>query len=436
MTSVESSENIEARLNDFIKDSQSLAPGLPANHQDPLIILYGQTHLGVPLHHIKLREIEAGREAPEFKACEVLLRGTLQGHVLFQTTIHNSNLKDCILIACTIYGGRIETSQLTDCRIRKKAFGEHDTSLTTPFMSCCNIDGGNAYDTEIFNSTANRVGPIQSCVIESSLAIYSLGFDSTLSSCGVYESKLHNCEVIGGIKNSVIESKNTLNFRRFPGEIRKMIFLNAIEIDGLTTGLIAALRPDSLLYSEVLETFYQEYIFVLSDENQEVFKSVSKTSLQRLTKIYLKGINVVPTSDASMYFPIGTKITSITMEFQGRLVDIHHFYDITKVWFKYFGTVLNFTVVWKDSKPWKEGDFRVPPDPPEVLKTAIRVANKWLKIESVFVKGKSQEKKRINTGHSNLGMFRKPRVILGPELETFTWTWLAQKGSVLTWNSS
>ncbi|KAF8857733.1 hypothetical protein BDZ45DRAFT_674486 [Acephala macrosclerotiorum] len=433
MTSVESLENIEAELNDFIRDSKSLVPVLPANQQYPLIILYGQTHLGAPLHHTKLREIEAGREAPEFKACEVLLRGTIQGHVLFQMTIHNSNLKDCILIECTIYGGEIETSQLTDCRVRKKALGEHDTSLTIPLVSCCKIEGGSAYYTEIFNSTANRVGPIRNCIVESSLAIYSLVFESTLSSCGLYESKLHNCEVIGGIKDSVLEY--TLDFRQLPAEIRKMIFSSAIKIDGLSTGLIAALRPDLLLYSEVLETFYKEHIFILSDENQEAFKSMSKTKLQRLTKICLKGLKNIPTNDASIFFPIGTKITSITIEFQGRPVDIQHFYDITKGWFKYFGTVLDFAVVWKASKPWKAGDSEGPPDPPEALKTAIRVADTWLGTKSVFVKEKSQEKKPINTTHSNLRPY-KPRVVLGPELETFTWIWLAQKGSVLTWNSS
>lgn len=186
MTFFENLENIEAELNDFIRDSKSLLPVLPANHRYPLIILYGQTHLGVPLHHIKLREIEAGREAPEFKACEVLLRGTLQGHVLFQVTIDNSNLKDCILIECTIYGGKIETSQLTDCHVRKKVLGEHDTSLVIPFVSCCKIESGSAHCTEIFNSTANKVGPIRNCIIESSLAIYSLLSESTINNCALY----------------------------------------------------------------------------------------------------------------------------------------------------------------------------------------------------------------------------------------------------------
>jgi hypothetical protein len=137
-----------------------------------------------------------------------------------------------------------------------------------------------------------------------------------------------------------------------------------------------------------------------------------------------------------MYFPIGTKITSIKMEFQDRRVNIQHFYDVTKLWFKYFGTVSKFTVVWKDSKPWKQGDFRLAPDPPEALKGAIRVANKWLEIEAILIKGKSQKRKEVNSKGFVPGILRWPDVILGPELETFTWTWSVKKDSALVWNSS
>jgi hypothetical protein len=284
MTSFESLESIKAELKDFISNSRSLVPVQPANHQYPLIILYGQSHLGIPLHHIKLREIEASREPPEFKACEVLLRGNIQGYVLFRMTVHNSNLKDCILIGCTIYGGKIETSQLTDCHIRMKAVGEHDTSLIIPLLSCCKIESGSAYRTEIFNSTANGVDSNRS-IIESSLAIYSFLFDCALRDCGIYKSKLGNCEVIGGIKESIREY--TLGFRQLPTEIRRIIFSIAIKM-GLSTSLIAALRPDPLLYAEVLETFYKKHVFILSDENQAAFKSMSKAKLHRVSKICLK----------------------------------------------------------------------------------------------------------------------------------------------------
>lgn len=142
-------------------------------------------------------------------------------------------------------------------------------------------------------------------------------------------------------------------------------------------------------------------------------------------------MNNTPTKDASIFFPIGTKITSITIEFQGHPVDIQPFHNITRRWFEYFGAVLDFKVVWKASKPWKEGESGGPPKPPERLKTAVRAADTRIGIKSVLVRGKSQEEKLIDPIHSNLRPC-KPIVVQGPELETFTWIW---KGNVLTWNS-
>jgi hypothetical protein len=55
-----------------------------------------------------------------------------------------------------------------------------------------------------------------------------------------------------------------LDSRQLPTEIRKMIFSSAIKIDGLSTGLIAALRPDPASHKEVRETFYKEHIFIIS----------------------------------------------------------------------------------------------------------------------------------------------------------------------------
>jgi hypothetical protein len=99
MTSAESLENIEAELNDFIRDSKSLVPVRTANLQYPLIILYGETHLGAPLHHLKLRELGAGREAPKFRACEILLRGTLSGcvHTVLTLFTHLDSVFSLIL---------------------------------------------------------------------------------------------------------------------------------------------------------------------------------------------------------------------------------------------------------------------------------------------------------------------------------------------------
>ncbi|KAF4634188.1 hypothetical protein G7Y89_g3917 [Cudoniella acicularis] len=242
---------------------------------------------------------------------------------------------------------------------------------------------------------------------------------------------------------AVILSKNVLTLRKFPVEIRKIIYSDVIADSGLTTGLIAAARPDSLLYGEVLETLFKEHVFVLSVGNQKTFSSLSnkpvkcpenadlvnqvrKAITQRVPKFYLKGTEGLLTSDVSMYFPIRTRITDITMEFQGRRVNVHQFYDITKLWFKYFSTVVNFTVIWTNvSIQGNKSVFGRAPYPPEALKGAIRVANKWLKVEAVLVeeKGELQMKRQGNTVRSEgRGMSRSRDMAQGSELEIFTWT--------------
>jgi hypothetical protein len=285
----EDREEIKASLDVFVGETQTRTLRIPANDDGPLVILYGRTKLGVPRSHPKLREIEAGRkESTEFKECETLLRATLKDRVLFRTTIHMSNLSNCTLVSCTIYGGKIETSHLSDCRIRNAAFGASEVSKT-PFISCCHIAGGAAYDAEIFNSTLRGVDPVQSCDIESCLVVNSVGRHSALTGCGVSETELRNCKVFDGLlTDTVIQSKTWSNLRDFPVEIRKMIYKDVIASDGVSAGLIAALRSEPILYGEILETLFREHRFVLSKQNLDAFGNTALTTLQRVTKIALQ----------------------------------------------------------------------------------------------------------------------------------------------------
>jgi hypothetical protein len=158
----------------------------------------------------------------------------------------------------------------------------------TPFISCCQVEGGAAYDAKIFNSGLKGVNLIQGCDVESCLVVSSVGRHSSLTSCGVSESELRNCGVFGGVlTESVVESKTTSNLRVFPVEIRKMVYEDVIAGDGALAGLIAALRPDPLLYSEVLEILFREHTFVLSCENRDALGYTPLTVLRRITKIFL-----------------------------------------------------------------------------------------------------------------------------------------------------
>jgi hypothetical protein len=106
----------------------------------------------------------------------------------------------------------------------------------------------------------------------------------------------------------------------------------------------------------------------------------------------------IPTKDVSVYFPNDTELLDISMEFEGSRVDIDHFYNVAKLWFKYFGNVTRFKVVWTNTGPWALSStyFELNSDraryrevkPPKSLLDCIKVANKWLGTEGILVKGK------------------------------------------------
>lgn len=288
MAGFDTKESIEAKLQAFLKDMESSKPALPRQKDSHLIVLHGRAASGV--HRLKVTEIEVVvGKIERFEECKLLLREDLHHRVLFQVTIHNSNLDNCTLVECTIYQSNIKRSLLKNCRIQKEALGGNDAS-SAPYLTSCQIENGTVYDAYIYNSTLNGTILIQSCYIKNSLVVNSCADDSTITHCGVHGSELRNCEVVDldVAAKGVTQFTGVMTFRKFPVEIRRMIYENVIANEGLATNLIAALRPDWLLYNEVLEVLFQENVFVLSAKNLQAVTDLPKTVPKRVTKLYLK----------------------------------------------------------------------------------------------------------------------------------------------------
>jgi hypothetical protein len=283
-------EDIESKLQAFVKDIEALNTNPTAGHEEPSTVIYGQTTLEALWNHHKVQDIEIVHDRNVyFKECEVLLRGNLRRGVLFRTTVHNSTLYDCILIECTIYGSKVELSTLEDCRVRKKAIDTSDTTSETPFISCCQIENTTFYDSEIFNSTINGGLQIQHSKIENTLAVDSLIIGSALKQCGVNSSELHDCQATKCfLTESVLEVKNVLTLRKFQAEVREMIYTYFMRKNEQDDNLVAALRTDPLLHSEVLGIYFKEHVFQLSAENHDVFSSTAPQIIQRMCKLHLK----------------------------------------------------------------------------------------------------------------------------------------------------
>jgi hypothetical protein len=130
---------------------------------------------------------------------------------------------------------------------------------------------------------------MRSCDVEGCFVTKSLTIDCTLIDSGVSESKRGGCEVLSGaVMENVVEAKMFFSLRIFPVEIRKMIYSHVIASEGVTTGLIAALRKDALLYGEILETLFRDHSFVLGRENLGEWRITSEAVLRRITKILLQ----------------------------------------------------------------------------------------------------------------------------------------------------
>jgi len=289
MAGFDTQESIEVKLEAFLRGIKS--PNAPSSTQNdcPLLVLHGRPDFGV--NHPKIKEMEAIRgKMAEFEKFQTLFRGELHHRVLFQVTIHNSNLDNCTLIECNLYQSSIKRSQLKGCRVQKEQFGGDDASSAS-YITSCQIEEGTICNAYIYNSTFNRLSLIQSCYIESSLVVNSRAVYGTINHCGVHESELRNCEVVSPsvlLTKSVIQVKDAMTFRGFPAEIRKMIYSRVIANGGLATNLFAALRPDSLLYDEVLETLFQEHMFVLSEKNQQAVATLPEKTRKRIATLELK----------------------------------------------------------------------------------------------------------------------------------------------------
>jgi len=82
--------------------------------------------------------------------------------------------------------------------------------------------------------------------------------------------------------------KESTSFRKFPVEIRNLIYSNIIAAEGPNANAIAAFRPDVLLHAEILEVLFREHTFVISLQNCRAIASFPENVMRRVTKIDLK----------------------------------------------------------------------------------------------------------------------------------------------------
>lgn len=77
------------------------------------------------------------------------------------------------------------------------------------------------------------------------------------------------------------------SLRSLPLEVRLKIYHLALEWNGKTPGLLAALRPDRMLYLEALEVFVKQNTFTLSTKNLLTMCRMKLSAFQSIRKLSL-----------------------------------------------------------------------------------------------------------------------------------------------------
>jgi len=291
MGMIQTLPEIEAPLQAFINSTPSQLPTC-TDGDGPLFILHARTDSGASnlQSHPLLLPLTTGHSQVSFQEVGSLLRETLKDRVLFQMNVHGCYFRNCTLISCTVHGGRFEECYFKDCQfaenVRTSERGNASNLTKAQLISRSHIENGSICDAEISSSTLKSINRLRDCELNNSLLVNCAARDSSFARCGVHESRLHECIVLDTVlTDSVISTKNTTTLRVFPAEIREMIYEDILEED--QTALTAAFRPDSLLYSEILEMCFRKHTFVLSRDNSEVLKSTPDAVRRRITKIRL-----------------------------------------------------------------------------------------------------------------------------------------------------
>jgi hypothetical protein len=139
--------------------------------------------------------------------------------------------------------------------------------LRTPLYKC------KVYTSTISDST------LDSCTV----------FNSTFEACCAIDSKIHECKFAKLKITRCAVSTSPLAFRKFPPEIREMIFKGCLEVvDRKTPILLVALRGDLELYQEAIKLFKRVTAFQLDKKMCARFKTLSDSALSNISMLEIE----------------------------------------------------------------------------------------------------------------------------------------------------
>lgn len=130
---------------------------------------------------------------------------------------------------------------------------------------------------------------LKNVALEDCLIVNATITDSSLDRCVLYNSHINSSLVMESKLVKCLRSKcevsPTPTFNSIPAEIRNLIFSNAIEWNGKTPNVVAAVRGDPVLYAEALGVLHRQSTFKLHAANRLSRSVMSPKAYQSVRKL-------------------------------------------------------------------------------------------------------------------------------------------------------
>jgi hypothetical protein len=144
----------------------------------------------------------------------------------------------------------------------------------------------------IRSSSLNYIHIHGSTISDSTLKKCKL-FNCIIRDCSLTEYEVHETKIHSSSMDGCIVTTSPLALRKFPPEIREMIFQRCIDTrDNKSPSIIIALRGDKELYREAIKVFYKLNFFKLTWGTAPSCKFLSANTIGSIKKLLMRYANL------------------------------------------------------------------------------------------------------------------------------------------------
>jgi uncharacterized protein YjbI with pentapeptide repeats len=163
--------------------------------------------------------------------------------MIFNSNITDSALKSCTLVNCVLNKPNIGDSKISGGKILNSCYTDRSYIRSSQVWKCqfenCTIERSQIHQSKIQGGTAIYFKPIQTTTITNAGSEASKFLNCDIQDSNLSNYHLHQIKFTAGTLVYSQVTKSPLTFRRFPPEVRALIFGNGVSLQ-----LLVALKTD------------------------------------------------------------------------------------------------------------------------------------------------------------------------------------------------